>query len=160
MQDQRQQGRINIDNLDTLLGHLRNAAIGMLDTGMYIRRELPSLELDEARRTEIDNLCGQLLGTGHDIMHEMSEISEMKRDGLEGDRINETVIRVLGWIRDDLHVADPIVRGLQSDMQKDQNLSDVFVLLAESMLNIWQPFNRSCEASGLFPPKDASSAEH
>ncbi len=48
----------------------------MMENAAYIQKELPSLEMPDDLRTSSGKLCDELIGTKHDLMHEIFAASE------------------------------------------------------------------------------------
>ena len=71
----------------TVMNEVHQCAMAMLDSGTYIQRELPNVRMDDAVRASAAELCSQLIGTKHDIIHELSDLDDLLRDGAGYDAI-------------------------------------------------------------------------
>ena len=72
---------MNATALHTVMNEARNCASAMLESGTFIGRELPNVRMDEPVRVATVEICSQLLGTKHDIIHELFELDELLANG-------------------------------------------------------------------------------
>lgn len=119
----------------------------MLESGTYIQRELPKVRIDEAIRATVLELCSRLIGTKHDVVHELSELDDL----LSNDATDETVTRktslIIHWLWEDIGQMHEIVTQLEAVAHEDPACGSAYILVAESAVNILHPFNRAKTAA-------------
>ena len=72
---------MNISALRNVMNEARKCAAAMLESGTYIEPELPTVRMDEPVRVATVELCSRLVGTKHDIIHELFELDELLVSG-------------------------------------------------------------------------------
>ncbi len=154
---------MNTAAVQTLMNEARSCAMAMLDTGTYIQRELPNVHMDDALRTETERVCGELIGTKHDIISELFEL-----DDLLGGEATEAVVisraaRLVQWIWDDVNQVHKLVTALEEASKRNSAFGLAYVLVAESGVNILQPFCRAKAAADVlladFTPTRSAAPE-
>lgn len=140
---------MNIDAVLTLMSEARRCAFAMLENANFIQQELPKVHMDEATRASAVKLCSQLIGTKHDIIHEVSELDELIRDRAPEDRIDSVAVRIVQWLWADIAEMHKLVRTLEAAAQSDPQCGSAYILVAESAVNILIPFNRAKAAADL-----------
>ena len=140
---------MNTSAVRTVLNEAHTCAMAMLDSGTYIERELPNVRMDEPIRAVASELCSQLIGTKHDIIHELSELDDLLTNGATDERIVSAVALIIRWLWDDIRQIHELVTMLQASSEIDPACGGAYILVAESAVNILNPFNRAKEAADL-----------
>jgi hypothetical protein len=86
------------DTIRQFLKQARDHAMQMMENGAYMRKELPSLRMPDALRQKFDALCESLIGTKHDLIHEIFEIDGLLDDSPESPAIAQGIERMRQWI--------------------------------------------------------------
>lgn len=139
----------------TLISEARQCAVAMLDNGTFIQGELPSVRMDDATRLAAGALCSALISTKHDIIHELFDLDELLRGGATDERIASTVDRIIRWLRDTIQQMVDLVQRLEAMADTQPDTSIAYTLVAESAVNIIEPFNRAQAAAQLLINPDA-----
>ena len=139
--------------LDQLMEEARNCALMMLDNSNYIRRELANVQMNDALRGQTEQLCTSLLGTAHDVMHELSELAELLESQASDAVISSYVDRIIRWLQQDIDSMHQLVTALESADARGEDCGLALVLVTESAANILHPFGRAKKAATPFQPK-------
>ena len=78
---------MNAAVLQTFIMEARSCARAMLESGTYIEQELPNVSMEASLHAAAAELCTQLVGTKHDIIHELSELDDLVVYGEDDDRV-------------------------------------------------------------------------
>jgi len=70
----------------------------MMENGSYILKELPALRVPDALRHQLETLCTDLIGTKHDLIHEIHEVHELTMTSPDASAIRDGVERMCQWI--------------------------------------------------------------
>lgn len=125
----------------------RACAMALLDSGIYIQSELSNVRIEEALRATTLELCSQLIGTKHDIVHELSELDELLSHGASDEAVAQEVALIIRWLWDDISQMHELVIKLAAAAHRDPACSSAYILVAESAVNILNPFNRAKAAA-------------
>ena len=49
----------------------------MLDNALYIKGEVDNVDMSKKLRADTEQICESLIGTKHDIIHELSELDDV-----------------------------------------------------------------------------------
>ena len=131
------------------MNEARKCAAAMLESGTYIGRELPNVRMDEPVRMATVELCSRLVGTKHDIIHELFELDELLASGASDERIKSAIARIIDWLGDDIRQMHELVTALDAAAKNDPTRVSAYLLVAGSAVNILNPFNRAAEAADL-----------
>jgi len=131
------------------MNEARKCAAAMLESGTYIERELPNVRMDEPVRVATVKLCSKLIGTKHDIIHELFELDELLASGASDERIKSAIARIIDWLGDDIRQMHELVTALDAAAKNDPTRVSAYLLVAGSAVNILNPFNRAAEAADL-----------
>lgn len=131
------------------MNEARKCAAAMLESGTYIERELPNVRMDEPVRMATVELCSRLVGTKHDIIHELFELDELLASGASDERIKSAIARIIDWLGDDIRQMHELVTALDAAAKNDPTRVSAYLLVAGSAVNILNPFNRAAEAADL-----------
>lgn len=140
---------MNTSALQTVMNEARKCAAAMLESGTYIERELPNVRMDEPVRVATVELCSRLVGTKHDIIHELFELDELLASGASDERIKSAIARIIDWLGDDIRQMHELVTALDDAAKNDPSRVSAYLLVAGSAVNILNPFNRAAEAADL-----------
>ena len=147
---------MNASVIHTVMTEARNCAMAMLDSGTYIERELPNVRMDDAARTMATALCSQLIGTKHDIIHELFELDELLSSDASDDRVASAVALIIQWLWDDICQMHELVTTLEAATHGQADDGGAYLLVAESAVNILNPFNRAKAAADLITQTNAT----
>lgn len=126
--------KIDHETIQRDLTGTRNLAIQMMQNALYIQKQLPSLEMPDDLRTRISELCDELIGTKHDLIHEIFEVSEWLES--EPHWYEPWKERIRSWVFETIRSIDECVVILQEAV-KNGLVSDIVPLLVmESAVNI------------------------
>ncbi len=121
--------------------------MAMLDSGTYIERELPNVRMDEATRSTAITLCSQLVGTKHDVIHELFDLDDLLKEGATDERITSAITRIIRWLWEDISQMHALVTSLEAAGRLDPEYKIAYVLVAESAVNILNPYFRAQAAA-------------
>lgn len=121
-------------------------AAAMLETGTYVQKELPTVQMDDHLRTKVSELCAELIGTKHDVVHELAELVELLSKGAQDEQVTAAFERIIQWVWADIRQMHEVVTQLSAAADKDPAYSLGFILVSESAVNVLQPFTRAKEA--------------
>ncbi len=138
---------MNTSAVRTFRDEARECAMAMLDSGTYIERELPNVRMDEATRSAAITLCSQLVGTKHDIIHELFDLDDLLKEGATDQRITFAITRIMRWLWDDISQLHALVTSLEAAGRLDPEYKIAYVLVAESAVNILNPYFRAQAAA-------------
>lgn len=147
---------MNTSTVHILMKEAHACAMAMLDSGLYVQKELPNVRMEEALRASTLELCSQLIGTKHDIIHELSELDDLLRDGATNEAVAQKVALIIRWLWDDISQIHELVTKLEAAAHRDPACGSAYILVAESAVNILNPFNRAKTAADSVT--DTSSA--
>lgn len=114
----------------------RNCAMTMLENAMYIQAELDRVQMPEPIRTRTIAVCEALIGTKHDVIHEIFEIDDLLLGQPDPALISGRIARVIQWMSDDVRVLHQLVKDLESAAQGDAAVQLAYLLISESAVNI------------------------
>ncbi len=55
----------------------RECAVQMMQNAIYVQKELPNVRMSDALRRQAGEICGQLIGTKHDLITELFDLDEL-----------------------------------------------------------------------------------
>lgn len=136
------------------MSEARECAMALLESGDFIQRELTNVRMDDATRASAAKLCSQLIGTKHDIIHELFDLDELLRGGVDEDTIHSRIDRIRRWLFNDVSQMHELVTTLASAVERDPECGGAYILVAESATNILRPFKRAIAAADLLTNAD------
>jgi hypothetical protein len=137
----------NVQNpLVTFQSAVGACANTLLANVLYIQMELPTIDVQEAHRSAIAQICTTLVGTKHDVISEMYDLHDLERTATQ-DVIGQRIKRILQMFVEDLTQLDAVVRSLESASGSDQRVGLAYLLVAESAANIFQSFEVVMDAA-------------
>ena len=139
------------------LAEARNCAMQMMEDGSYIQKELPSLSMPDDLREKLNALCASLIGTKHDLIHEIFEIDELLTASPESLSIARSIERVRHWILEEVDSFNGGVVQVQEAVQEGIADPSLQLLLMESGFNILKtvPTAPAADENPELEPDDA-----
>jgi len=125
----------------------RNCAMAMLDNAMYINGELANVTMSDDLRARTQEMCGSLVSTKHDVIHELFELDELVASDRSASTIARYVERIAAWLGEEVIPMHELVMALDSARQKDPAHLGAYILVVESAANILVSFNRTKAAA-------------
>jgi hypothetical protein len=89
--------KTDLPAIHRFLGETHHCAMQMMENGAYILKELPTLRMPDALRRQLETLCTDLIGTKHNLIHEIHELT-MASPGASA--IRSGVQRMCQWINE------------------------------------------------------------
>jgi hypothetical protein len=152
---------MNVSALQALITEARNCAMAMLYNAMYIRGELATVFMSDALRARTQKMCDTLVSTKHDVIHELFELDELVASDPSASAIPRYVERIVAWLGEEVAPMHELVMALDSARKKDPAHGTAYVLVAESVANILDGFNRTkAAAATLLAGGDHASRAH
>ncbi len=134
-------------NLQIFASAAHGCAMQMMSNATYIQTELPSLTLPKEAKDQITTLCDSLIGTKHDVVSELFELSEVSESSNSPAEIKKRVKMIIQWLWETIMEVHQVVQSLQTAAGADPQFSIGWLLVSESATNILHPFNRAAEAA-------------
>lgn len=129
------------------LGDAQDCAAAMLEMAEYVQNELQNVKVDEPTRSKLTTLLPEIAGAGR-TLHETVALlyalqlpagQKLDQRGLIQNALQHTSTLLLSL--------NEIVGRLSESSNRDPSQSLAFVLVAESAVNILNPFNRASAAA-------------
>jgi hypothetical protein len=111
----------------------------LLENVMYIQKELPTLDLADAQRSAIVQICSTLVGTKHDVVSELFDLQDIQGVAAPGV-IRQRIERIVRMVIEDLTSLHEVVQSLESATANDRRAGLAYVLVAESATNMLRSF--------------------
>jgi hypothetical protein len=121
---------------------VRECSMQMMMNALYIQNELGNVRMSDELRTQTAELCSTLIGTKHDLVHEIFELDERIEQGADNATICRYVERMVDWAYDDASMMHGVVTALDAAAQTDVMNSGAYLLVSESAVNILRPLAR------------------
>lgn len=118
------------------LNETRDCAMQMMQNAAYIQKELPSLTMPDPLRAKIMAACDELIGTKHDLIHDVFEISELMENSPEPAELGRRVESIKGMIFEATMTFHDCVRSVPDAIKAGHADALVSILLTESGFNI------------------------
>ena len=129
----------------------------LLENVMYIQKELPALDLAEAQRSAIVQICSTLVGTKHDVVSELFDLQDI--EGAAGpDVIQKRIERIVQMVIEDLTQLHEVVQSLESAIASDRRVGLAYLLVAESATNMLRSFVEMRDAADRYGKEIAKDA--
>jgi len=125
----------------------RSCAMQMMSNATYIQQELPTLELPVDLRARIEAVCDSLIGTKHDVISELFELTELIKTGIPDEKLAEKKERIVVWLGESIRELHETVLNLSEQCGADERYFSIFLLLVESATNILNAFNSVSQSS-------------
>jgi hypothetical protein len=130
--------------LEALEGFISTAsACGMtlMENAAYVQRELPNVNLPLEIQADVESLCSELIGTKHDVFHELGELKECAN-------LEDRVRRIMWWISEAVVKLREMVERLDALAKSDSRYGTAYLLVAESGTNILKSFVPAGRSAG------------
>jgi predicted DNA-binding protein len=124
------------DTIRLFLVQVRDCAMQMMENGAFIQKQLPSLRMPDALRQKLDAFCENLIGTKHDLIHEIFEIDGLLDDSPENLAIAQGIERIRQWVFESIMEIDDCVNEVQRAVGLGEADGLLSILLMESGRNI------------------------
>ena len=128
--------KTDLTTFHRFLGETHQCAMQMMENGSYILKQLPSLQMPDALRQQLEALCQELISTKHDLVHEIHEISELAVKTPGDPAIRERIDRICQWINGDNLSFKTGVDAVHEAMARGEVDGLLSLLLTESGVNI------------------------
>jgi hypothetical protein len=139
---------MNDSEIRAAMGKARTCAMVMLESAIYIERELPNVQLDEALLSQARQVCSDLIGTKHDIISDLFELNDewgaFPAPGLPN--VLSTMERLTSWMWEDISKMDQLVSALDAAAKRDPTYGLAYLLIAECATNVLNAFNATTAA--------------
>lgn len=135
--------------LEPFVMSARECAVQMLQNGMYIQKELPNVKMSDTLRQQTAEVCGQLVGTKHDLINELYGLKDLVGTDAPDVQIAERVSRIVLWAREDLVKLHEVVSAVIAESERTPEAGLASLLLTESatnMLRAYTPMHSAAEA--------------
>ena len=138
---------MNESAVHAVMTEARSCALVMLESAIFIQSELANVQMNDALRTQTEQVCTALIGTKHDIITEVDELDELLGSEASASAINSRVNLIVEWLRDDITRMHQLVMALKSASKQDSECILAYVLVTESTTNILKAITRTKAAA-------------
>lgn len=111
-------------------------AIQMMQNAAYIQKEIPSLEMPDALRVTIGELCDELIGTKHDLIHEIHEIEPLITSDPDSAQVQHGIASIRQWTAETVGSINHGIAEIQEAVAKGSATPMLGMLVMESAVNI------------------------
>lgn len=127
-----------------LIGHFSSAAsscaMTLMSNAGYIQKELANVELPEESRIHVEKLCSDWIGTKHDVMHELGELTDQAN-------VDDRIRRIMNWFSEEVVKLQEQVSELERLAKADERFKLAYLLVGESGGNVLRSFVAVGEAA-------------
>lgn len=131
---------------DAALTAIRECAMAMLDNAQFIEGELPRVTLTAELKKQVADVCESLVGTKHDLIHEIFEFDELRGSGASEAKLVKCLDGMVGMIAEVVGQLHRVVMALRKASAADTGLTMASVLVMESATNILHAYEAVREA--------------
>jgi len=142
--------RVNAEAVQAMMDAARECAMQMFQNAIFIQGELPNLEMPDELRARTEHVCGELIGTKHDVISELFELDELLGTQDSETDVRSRVNRIITWMGLEIEMIHELVSALHSASKEDPDYAVAFTLVAESGANILQAFSATAAAANEF----------
>lgn len=132
----------DINGFHSFMGAARSCAMSMMENAAYIQEALPTIEIEEHYQERIKVVCEALIGTKHDILHEIMDLEELLNGRGDEAKCFKMVERMMLWLQEPIATLHDTV----SMLREAPEAALPFMLVAESGVNIMNAFNSVADA--------------
>ena len=118
----------------------RNCAMCMLENASYIQKELVNVRMTDEMRAKVSGVCDSLIGTKHDVIHELFELDDLLAEDATTSRILQKINIAMRCIVDAISVLRPTAMALEEESEQDNTYDPANLLVGESTNNILNAF--------------------
>jgi hypothetical protein len=108
----------------------------LLGNTLYVKEELPNVDLPAELRSRVEGLCESLIGVKHDAFSELTEAAEALDSGGDITAAQERLARIEAWMVSELRRIGPVVDALDGASLAKPDCRLAYVLVAESMASV------------------------
>lgn len=138
---------MNLSAALAVAASLRRCGIQMRQNAAYVCKEIEALSVDPKLAMEIRNVWAGLDEEGAVTINEAHELGEHVHAGASEQQLIAIAQRITGNVREELMNLHTLVTRLD-EIAKGDRRSVLYILVAESAVNILKEFNRAQEAIG------------
>ena len=138
---------MNESAVHAVMTEARSCALVMLESASFIQSEQANVQMDDALRTQTEQVCTALIGTKHDIITELDELDELLGSEASGAEVGSRVNLIAKWLQDDITRMHQLVMALESASKQDPACILAYVMVTESTTNILNAINRTRAAA-------------
>jgi len=138
---------MNEFTVHAVMTEARSCALVMLESASFIQSELANVQMNDALRTQTEQVCTALIGTKHDIITEVDELDELLDSEASASGIRSKVNLLVQWLQDDITRMHQLVMALESASKQDPACMLACVLVTESTTNILKAITRTKAAA-------------
>ena len=139
------------------LDEARECAMQMLQNAVYILAELDNVQMSDELLVRTRQVCDDLIGTKHDIIHEIFDVDDLLKSRAPPCEIVARADRIVRWLGDDVEKMHGVVMALEAAADQERACGLAYILVSESAVNILKPFYRAQDgAEGLRKQTDES----
>lgn len=124
----------------------------------YVKKEMSKWPLPDAHRLAIDGMCESLIGTKHDIVHELGDAESMA-NGAGTARIGVLVERVQQWLFEEVQNMNKVVTSLQAASATDGSADIAFALVAGASVPVMDSYVVAAAAAKQYLCAASTSAD-
>ena len=106
----------------------------MMENAAYIQKELPTFDMPERLRVQIEELCAGLIATKHDMVHELGELDEFLTSAPY--QIEPWIERLHRWMGESVISIHRCVQAVDEAVANGTASDLVLMLVMESVTNI------------------------
>lgn len=121
--------------------HTRECAVQMMMNAIFIKQELPNVQMSDELRQRTVELCSILIGTKHDLVTEIFELDEKLGSGADNIEVLRRVDHMVQWAGEDALKMHEIVTALSEVARQDIKKAAAYLLVSESAVNILRPLH-------------------
>lgn len=118
----------------------RACAMSLMGNADYVQNELPNVDLPADMRALVESLCADLIGTKHDVVHELDDLKECSD-------VKGRVRRIMNLLSEDMVKLNEHVRKLEYLAKADERFQLAYLLVGESGANILRSFVAAGQAA-------------
>ena len=129
------------DVLEAFITAASACSMSLMSNAGYILKELPNVELPTEIQAQVESICSDLIGTKHDVVHELGELQECSN-------LDDRVRRIMSWFSEDVIKVREMVENLDALAKSDRRYGSAYLLVAESGANILKSFVPAGQSAG------------
>lgn len=116
-------------------------AMSLMGNAAYVQKELPTVELPPDIRVSVESLCADWIGTKHDVIHELGEMTG-------SSNIEDQIHRIMSWLGEDMVKLREQLRKLEALAESEDRFKLAYLLVSESGSNILCSFVATGQSAG------------
>lgn len=119
----------------TEISAIQYCGIQMKSNATYIRRELPSLELSDSLKKQIEDLCDHWVSCEQNVGNELGEISETETETFN-EAANRKIAMARQWLLEATMKAKPCLDAINEAVAAGTAQLAIQILVMESATNV------------------------